>query len=481
MPEDEEVSVGDLPPEAFRAAAHRTVDWIADYLAGAEAWPVLSSVTPGEIAAQLPQSAPERGQPLEAILADFHRIVMPGITHWNAPGFMAYFAISGSAPGIVGEMLAAALNVNAMLWRTSPAATELEEVTLDWLRQLIGLQDQYRGVITDTASVSSLLAITAARERLGLNAREEGLAGRPEVPRLRLYTSEQAHSSIDKAAIMVGIGLKSVRKIPVDSAFRMKPAALAAAVAEDRAAGWLPFCVAATTGTTSTGSIDPVREIADVCADSSLWLHVDGAYGASAAVVPEFRWVLDGCDRADSLVVNPHKWLFTPVDCSVLFVRNPQDFISTFSLVPEYLKSETDVTNYMDWGVQLGRRFRALKLWMVLRAFGAEGLRANIRSHIALAAEFADQIRGSERFELTAPPRLSVVCFRARPARDSTGDESDAINEAILARVNQSGEAFLSSTRLNGRLTLRLAIGNLRTERRHVMRVWELLQSAAAG
>ena len=473
---------GEIPNEEFRAAAHRAVDWMADYLEGHSQWPVLAAVKPGEIRAQLTPEAPQHGEPLAAILDDFERIVPPGLTHWNSPGFFAYFAITGSAPGILGEMLASALNVNAMLWRTSPAATEMEEVVLDWLRQMLGLPAQMRGVITDTASISSMLAIAAARERIaGLNVREEGLCGRPEVPRLRLYASEQAHSSIEKAAITLGIGLQSVRKITVDDAFRMRPDALDAAIRADQAAGWLPFCVVATAGTTSTASVDPVDAIADVCGHHELWLHVDGAYGGSAAIAPEYRWVLEGCDRADSLVVNPHKWLFTPVDCSVLYLRNSEDLVNTFRLVPDYLKSETDVTNYMDWGVQLGRRFRALKLWMVLRAYGVEGLQANLRSHIALAAEFAELVVASPYWELAAPQNLSVVCFRARPPGGVTGEQADALNEAILAEVNRAGDVFLSPTRLNGRLTLRLAVGNIRTERRHVMRAWELLERARSG
>ncbi len=330
-----QTGLGDMDPEAFRRYGHHLIDWVAAYLSDIESYPVLSRATPGEIAAALPASPPAAPESMTAIIEDFERILVPGITHWNHPGFMAYFAISGSGPGILGELLAAALNVNAMLWRTSPAATELEEVALSWLRQLVGLPASFMGVINDTASASSLYALAAAREAVeGLRAREEGLAGRPNLPRLRAYTSVEAHSSIEKAAIVLGIGQEGLRKIPTDSEYRMDASALAAAIEEDLAAGWRPFAVVPTVGTTSTTSVDPVPAIADLCERYKLWLHVDGAYGGPAAILPELRWVLDGCDRADSIVINPHKWLFTPIDCSVLYCRRPQVLKQAFSLVP---------------------------------------------------------------------------------------------------------------------------------------------------
>jgi aromatic-L-amino-acid decarboxylase len=414
------------------------------------------------------------------ILADVERQILPGITHWNHPAFFAYFSITSSAPGILGEMISATLNVNGMLWRTSPAATELETVVLDWLRQLLGLPEGRFGVIQDTASASSLVALAAAREAVpGLEARRRGLVGQA---RLRMYTSEQAHSSIEKAAIVLGVGQEGCRKIPVDEGYRMDPDALARAVAEDRAAGWTPFAVAATVGTTSTTSVDPVPAIADICEREGLWLHVDAAYGGTAAILPECRHVLDGCERADSLVVNPHKWLFVPIDLSAFYTRRPEIVRSAFSLVPDYLRTPEDglAPNLMDYGVSLGRRFRALKLWMVLRAFGREGIMERLREHLRLAGLFRSWVEGDADFEVMAPTPLSVVCFRALFAgRDDA--EHDRLNDEVVEAVNATGEAFLSATKLRGRTALRLAVGNIRTEERHVRRVWELLNEAAAA
>jgi aromatic-L-amino-acid decarboxylase len=373
--------------ESFRRDGHQLIDWIAEYFAHPERYAVLAQVEPGEVKASLPAEPPEQPEPMGAILEDVERIIAPGLTHWNHPGIFAYYGITGSGPGILGELLSSAFNVNAMLWRTSPAATELEELVLDWLRQLLGLPAEFMGIINDSASVSSLCAIAVAREAAGLRVREEGLAGRSDLPRLRLYTSEQAHSSIEKAAIVLGLGQAGVTKIAVDDEFRLRPDALEAVIKEDLKAGWRPFCVAATVGTTSTTSVDPVLEIADVCQRYNLWLHVDAAYAGAAAILPEKRWALAGCERADSIVMNPHKWLFVPLDCSALYCRHPGVMKQAFSLVPEYLRTpeEDRVRNYMDYGIQLGRRFRALKLWMVLRAFGSEGLRQHLRAHIALA------------------------------------------------------------------------------------------------
>jgi len=441
---------------------------------------VLSRLRPGELREALPSCPPEKGEPLRVILADVERQILPGITHWNHPAFFAYFSITSSAPGILGEMISATLNVNGMLWRTSPAATELETVVLDWLRQLLGLPEGRFGVIQDTASASSLVALAAAREAVpGLEARRRGLVGQA---RLRMYTSEQAHSSIEKAAIVLGVGQEGCRKIPVDEGYRMDPDALARAVAEDRAAGWTPFAVAATVGTTSTTSVDPVPAIADICEREGLWLHVDAAYGGTAAILPECRHVLDGCERADSLVVNPHKWLFVPIDLSAFYTRRPEIVRSAFSLVPDYLRTPEDglAPNLMDYGVSLGRRFRALKLWMVLRAFGREGIMERLREHLRLAGLFRSWVEGDADFEVMAPTPLSVVCFRALFAgRDDA--EHDRLNDEVVEAVNATGEAFLSATKLRGRTALRLAVGNIRTEERHVRRVWELLNEAAAA
>ncbi len=465
----------DLPADEFRSAMHRVADLVADYLEGVGDRPVLPAVKPGEVRSVLPAAAPEEPEPLDTILDDYLRVIEPNLTHWNHPGFLAYFAITGSGPGILGETLAAALNVNAMLWRTSPAGTELEERVCQWLGRMMDLPAGFRGHINDTASSSSLVALAAARHRLPVDVRVRGLSGRPEVPPLTLYASDQAHSSIDKSAIVLGLGQENVRRIETDGDFRMSIPALAAAITRDRAEGRLPMAVVATVGTTSTTSIDPVPEIADLCAREGIWLHVDAAYAGSAAICPEYRALMPGIERADSLVVNPHKWLFTPVDCSVLFVRDPALLKAAFSLVPEYLRTpeESEVTNLMDYGFQLGRRFRSLKLWMVIRAFGVEGLRERIREHCVLARELAGWIAADPRFELAAPVPFSTVCFRARVEQDP-----DRFNERLLARVNAAGPVFLSHTALRGSYTLRVAIGNLRTGREHIQQLWELIGRA---
>jgi aromatic-L-amino-acid decarboxylase len=471
---------GDMDPETFRREAHRVADWIADYLAAPDRYPVLARVRPGDIADALPPAAPEDGESFDAIFADFERVILPGITHWNHPGFFAYFAITGSAPGVLAEFLSAALNVQAMLWRTSPAATELEQVALAWLRRLIGLPDAFEGVIYDTASVSTLHALTAARELAAPSVRTAGLCGRSGVPRLRVYCSDQTHSSIDKAVILLGLGHESLRRIASDAEFRMEPHALSAAIAEDRAHGWLPMAVVATVGTTSSTSVDPVDAIAPICRRERLWLHVDAAYAGVAAMVPGYEWILHGAADADSLVVNPHKWLFTPFDLSALYCRRMDVVRAAFSLTPEYLQTAeaASVRNLMDTGIQLGRRFRALKLWMVLRHFGARGVRERLAEHMRLARLFAGWVDADARFERLAPVPFSVVCFRTR-AGDGAAT-ADELNAHLLELVNGTGEIFLSHTRLNGRFALRLAIGNLRTTEHHVKRAWELLTQHAA-
>jgi aromatic-L-amino-acid decarboxylase len=476
-------TLGDIAPDEFRRQARRVIQWIGDYLEHPERFPVVPRVVPGEIAGSIPTEPPVEAESLDVVLDDFERLIVPGVTHWNHPGFFAYFAISASAPGILAEMLISALNVNAMLWKTSPAATELELRTLDWLRQLLGLGSDWFGLINDTASISTLLALAAAREaKPELAIRERGMAGRADLPRLRVYTSAHAHSSVDKAAITLGFGHENVVHIDTDDSFRLRVDALEDAVRADRALGYLPLATVATVGTTSTTSIDPVPAIAAVCAREGLWLHVDGSYGGVAAVVPEMRHVLAGVELADSLVVNPHKWLFTPIDLSAMFTRRPDVLKRAFSLVPEYLvtREQSDVVNLMDYGVQLGRRFRALKLWMVIRAFGADGLAARLREQMAMARELAGWIDDDPEWERVAPVPFSLVCFRYAPAGVSE-PERDALNTAILERVNRSGKAYLSHTKLDGRYVLRLAIGNMRTERRHVNDAWRLLKEAAAA
>jgi aromatic-L-amino-acid decarboxylase len=469
---------GDIPPAEFRRAMHRAADLMADYLEHVGGYPVVPQIRPGDIRRQLPASPPEEPEPLDRILADYRALIEPNTTHWNHPGFMAYFAVTGSGPGIIGEALASALNVNAMLWRTGPAATELEELACDWLRQMLGLPPEFRGHINDTASMSSLLSLAAARENaVELDIRRRGMAGRGDLPRLTLYCSDQAHSSIDKAAITLGFGLENLRRIETDEAFRMRVDALEAAIAADKAAGCRPVAIVATVGTTSTTSVDPVRPIAAVAQRENMWLHVDGAYAVVAGICPELRALMDGLDEADSIVTNPHKWMFVPVDCSVLLVRRPELLRRAFSIVPDYLTTtETGVTNLMDYGVQLGRRFRALKLWMVIRAFGVHGLQERIRHHCGLAREFAAWVEKQPGLELFAPVPFSTVCFRA--VLDASPAEQDRFNERLLAAVNAVGPVLLSHTKLRGRYVLRLTVGNLRTTPAHVEQARRLIDEA---
>jgi aromatic-L-amino-acid decarboxylase len=476
-----------MPAEEFRAMAARVVDWITEYRKNIEARRVLPQVRPGDIRARLPGQPPETGEPMERILEDFDRIIAPGLTHWNHPGFFAYFPAGSSGPGVLGEMLAASLNVNGMLWKTSPAASELEQVSLDWLRQLLGLPSEFWGMTHEGASASTFHAMAAAREQAaGPEFRRIGFAaleGEGRGP-LCLYATEQTHSSIDKAAIALGLGLEAIRRVPVDDVYRMDPRALAAAVAEDRRDGRRPFCVVATVGTTAPTSIDPVAAIATICEQEGLWLHVDAAYGGSVAVVEEQRGLVAGWERADSITVNPHKWLGVPIECSALYTRRADVLRRAFSLVPEYLRTERtgEIVDYMDYGLTLGRRFRALKLWFVLRYFGRQRLAARIREHLRLAQWFAAQIDAHPGFERVAPVPLSTICFRARtgPAGDGAhgdGEASDRLNERLMQAVNDSGQVYLSHARLRDRLVLRLAISGLGVEERHVRLAWELLQA----
>jgi aromatic-L-amino-acid decarboxylase len=469
-----------MSADEFRRYGHELVEWIATYLDNPGRYPVLARVAPGDITRALPAVAPEQPESFDTILADVDRVLMPGVTHWNHPGFMAYFGITASAPGVFADFLSSALNQQAMLWRTSPVSTELESVALGWLRDLVGLPPSFEGVIYDTASVSTLHALATAREVAVPRVRAEGLPGRADVPRLRVYCSDQTHSSIDKGVMLLGLGHEALRKIPTDDAFRMRVDALHAAIAEDRAAGWLPIAVVATIGTTSTTSVDPVAAVADVCEAERLWLHVDGAYGGVCGMLPEMREHFTGLERADSFVVNPHKWLFTPFDLSAFYCRHMDALRQAFSLTPEYLRTPDNARNLSDTGVQLGRRFRSLKLWMILRYFGAEGLRARLREHIRLAQLLAGWVDAHPDFERLAPVPFSVVCFRARPrSRAMSEPELDAFNEALMHRVNESGDIFLSHTKLRGVFTIRVAIGNIRTSEAHVRRLWELVQEAA--
>ncbi|HEX8737055.1 MAG TPA: pyridoxal-dependent decarboxylase [Pyrinomonadaceae bacterium] len=472
-------NLGDMPKEDFRRFGHEIVDWIADYFERMEDLPVLSQNQPNDLKNALPPQAPAQGEDFAEVLNDVEKLILPAVTHWNHPNFHGLFSTSTSSVGVFGEMLAAAFDMKAMLWRTSPASTELEEVVLDWLRQMMNLPAEFKGIIYDTASVSTLHAIAVAREKLNLRIREDGMSGRDDLPLLRVYCSEHVHSSIDKAVILLGLGQKSLRKIPTNERFEMLPEKLAEAVEEDLQNGILPFCVVATIGTTSSSSVDDVEKIADICEKRNLWLHVDTAYAGSTAIVPEFQKYFKGMNRADSIVTNPHKWLFTPFDLSVLYIKDLDLLKKTFSLVAEYLKVTETVTNQMDYGIQLGRRFRSLKLWFVMRYFGRDGLIERLREHCRLAKLFAAWVDESYDWELLAPVPFALVCFRAAP--EGVAEENlDALNEKIMNDINASGAAYLSHTKLNGKFTLRLSVGSIRVEERHLRKVWNLLNEACS-
>jgi aromatic-L-amino-acid/L-tryptophan decarboxylase len=468
-----------MHPEEFRRHGHELVDWMADYLSGVADLPVTPAVRPGEIRGRLPTSPPATGEPFAALFGDFRELIVPGMTHWNHPGWFAYFPGNNSPPAILGEMLTAAMGAQCMSWVTSPAATELEQVAMDWLRQMIGLPAEFVGVIQDTASTATLVALVSARERAtGGSSNQSGMnAG----PRLTVYASREAHSSVDKGVKIAGYGIERLRRIPSDAAFALDPAALERTIRDDVAAGLQPACVVATIGTTSSTAVDPVPGIAAICRRHGIWLHVDAAYAGAAAIVPESREHFAGMELADSVVFNPHKWLLTNFDCTAYYVRDRAALLAAFSLTPEYLRTahDADVVNYRDWGIQLGRRFRALKLWFVIRSYGVEGLRAIIRRHVALAAELAGWIDRSPDFERVAPVPFGLVCFRYRPAGKSEA-ELDALNERLLAEVNATRRVFLTHTRLDGRYVIRLVIGQRDTERRHVVEAWELIRQAAS-
>jgi len=471
----------DMSPADFREHGHAVIDWIADYLEKPDKWPVLPAVRPGDLRAALPQSPPPRGEKMETILEDFQKLIVPATTHWNHPAFMAYFANSSTGAGILGEALTAALNVNAMLWRTGPAATELELLTLDWFRQMLGLPAGLFGVIGDTASSNTLYALAAAREmHPELRIREHGMAARDDLPPVFIYCSEEAHSSVDKAVMTLGFGLSSLKKVPTDDKLRMRPNALTGAIERDRQSGAIPLAVVATVGTTSTTAIDPVPAIADICGREKMWLHVDASYGGTAAILPEMQHILAGCDRADSLVVNPHKWLFTPMDCSVLYTSRPDLLKRAFQYIPDYLvvNDGKDVVNLMDYGVSLGRRFRALKLWFVIRHFGVEGLASLIREHIRIARLLSDWIDADDELERMADVNFSTVVFRHR-GRGLPEERLEQHNTRILAAVNATREIYLSHTRVRGSYALRIAIGNIHTTEAYVRRALDLVKEAA--
>lgn len=474
-------ALGDVPVHEFRAAAHATVDWIADYLEGAAGHPVRTPVAAGDIRRALPASAPRTGDALDATLEDFRHVILPGITHANHPSFFASVASSGAAPGIVGELLRAALNVNGSVWAASPAAMELEETALDWLRQLLGMGDDWVGEITGPASASTFHALRAARDAVGLDIRERGMGARTHLHRFRVYCSEHAQSSVDGAVAALGIGNENLVKIPADDAYRMRIDALANAIERDVDAGYRPLAIIPTVGTASTSSIDSVRDVVEIAKRHGCWTHVDGAHGAAAAVVPELRYILDGVDRADSIAVNPHQWLFTPADCSVLYTKRPSALQQASALRPEPIVTDDgDRLDRTPDGQWPERGFRSLALWMTMRAFGAVGLAERIRHHCELARDFAGMVYYEGDWELMAPVPLSVVCFRYAPP-GASGPEIARLNAAIMQSVNASGRAFLSHTMLGDRFALRVAIGNIRTRREHVEAVWQALRAAAAS
>lgn len=458
--------------EDFRSAAHLHAEWIADYLANVRQFPVTTSHKPGDLTAQLPPSAPEKGEPLHEIFRDFQSIIVPALTLWNHPKFFAYFSVSSAPPSILADFLAASVNVNAMLWKSSPGATELEQVVLGWLRQWLGLDESLFGIIYDTASVGVMQAIGAAREKIAPECRAEGMAQNGPGA-LTVYVSEHTHSSAEKAAITLGFGQENVRRIAVDEVFRMRPDKLREALQVDVAAGKRPCCIVASVGSTSTSAIEPVRQIADLAEEFDAWLHVDAAYGGAAAVLPEMRSLLDGVERADSLVLNPHKWLYVSIDCSVLYTKHPEIFRRASSFSAEYLRTAEDerVVNFMDYGVQLGRRFRALKLWYVFRYYGREGISALLRDSLRLAQILKNLVEAAPDFELAAPVPLALVCFHHRAGND--------FNRQLLQEINATGQAFLSHTVLNGRFVLRFAIGNFMTTEADVRETWDIIVNLA--
>jgi len=448
---------------------------VADYFEDLEKYPVLSRVSPGDIKRRLPPAPPEQGEPMDRIFQDFRDIILPGITHWQHPSWFGYFPANNSPASVLAELLTAGLGAQCMVWQTSPAAAELEEVVLEWLRRMLGLPEGMAGVIQDTASTATLCALLSAREKAtAFEANEKGLK-----QKLTVYASDQAHSSVEKGVKIAGYGRENLRCVPTDDAYAMVPGALDQAMGDDAAAGFQPACVVATIGTTSSTAIDPLAEIGEICRRRGVWLHVDAAYAGSAAILPELRWIVRGAELVDSFVFNPHKWLFTNFDCSAYYVKNAGDLIRTFEIHPEYLKTGMDakVKNYRDWGIQLGRRFRALKLWFVIRTYGVEGLQEILRKHIRLAQEFRGWVEAHPRFEVMAPTPFSLVCFRLNDGRPEA--ELNALNMSLLNAVNASGRAFLSHTTLRGRCVLRLAVASRTTEERHVRAAWELIRDKA--
>ena len=468
-----------MRPDEFRRRAHQLVDWMADYFQNVGELPITPDVHPGDIMRVLPEAAPDDAESFDRIWEDFQQLILPGMTHWNHPGWFAYFPANNSPPSVLAEMVTATLGAQCMSWATSPAATELEQITMTWLRQMLGLPEGFTGVIQDTASTATLVALLSARQRYQSEPGDESSG------RLTVYASTEAHSSVEKAVKLSGIGLEQFRRIAVDDEYAMRADLLAQAIQRDLGNGYRPACVVATAGTTSSTAIDPLSAVAEICDGRKVWLHVDAAYAGAAAIVPELRPLFAGIERADSIVFNPHKWMLVNFDCSAYFVRDTQALLRTFQITPEYLRTSQDaeVVNYRDWGIQLGRRFRALKLWFVIRQYGVNGLRDMIRHHVGLAHQLAGWIRETPGFEVVAPVRFGLVCFRYCP-RAAAGLDSERLNDLnrrVLARVNAGRKVFLTHTMLGGNHVLRMAIGQRLTMRSHVELAWDLIQEAASS
>ncbi len=459
--------------QSFRNWAHRMADWMADYFENVEDYPVKPDVRPGDVKRQLPETPPVAGEPMERIFQDFQDIIMPGMTHWQHPNFMAYFPASRSAPSVLAEMLTATLGAQCMIWFTSPAAEELEERCMEWLRQMCGLPASFTGSIQETASASNLIALLMARERLSrFRSNREGLYN---LPKMRVYASEHIHSSVNKAVRIAGFGEENLVLVPTDESYAMDAEALEHAIQEDVRRGYAPACVVAAIGTTSSTALDPIRPIGEICRKYNCFFHIDAAYAGTALLLPEMRWMSDGIELADSFVFNPHKWMFVNFDCSAFYVKDTTLLINTFAITPEYLRTAEDreVNNYRDWGIQLGRRFRALKLWFVIRSFGVEGIREKLRLHLRIGQWLEDQVKAETDFELLAPVPLNLVCFRYRPKGKYTEQQLNALNEKLLAMLNDSGEMLLTQTKLNGKYTIRLVAGQTETTLDHVQQAWE--------
>ncbi len=469
-----------LNSSGFRKYAHQLADWMADYLESVENYPVKSMVAPGDISKRIPDDPPENGEKAKEILDDVEKVILPGMTHWQSPHFHAYFPANTSYPSILAEMITAALGAQCMMWDTSPAATELEKKVMNWLKKMTGLPETFEGVIQDTASTSSLVAILSAREKCTDHAiNRKGFAGKET---LRIYCSTETHSSIEKDVKIAGIGSENLIRLPADEKMRLDPGLLETAIENDLREGNKPFCVVATIGTTGTLSVDPLADIARICKKYNLWLHVDAAYSGTALILPEYRWMAKGVDHADSFVFNPHKWMFTNFDCSAYFVKDRSALIRTFEILPEYLKtgSGPQVNNYRDWGIQLGRRFRALKLWFVIRDYGVNGIREKLREHIKLADWLAEKIENDPDFFLFKPRHLNMVCFRYEPAELTQPEEINKKNRLLLQRLNASGKLYLSHTKVKDRYMLRLVTGQTRVEMEHVEGAWNMIRNAAS-